>query len=364
MNCSGSLRLSKDAPYMDAGEAAAEGTRAHAWGEARLKEIFLNERIPAGLEPDNEFMDDMITRYVDTVLAHYHRLKAEDGVAPKVLIEQWVKITDDVGGTADCLVVGVNELVCADLKFGRIHVGHTNNTQVRLYALGALLSLGLLVMPEKVTLGIVQPRTGNINFETVPAKELLQWRATVEKLAARTYLPDAPTHAGEWCTFCPVAGSCETRARYLVGKYELAPLKNDNCQELVTPERIAELLPLVPQIEKWAASVKQYATDLARGGVEVPGYKLVEGRGRRVITDPEELHRRMSEDGFPEDIIAPRKLLPMTKLEAVATKAVFAAHYGDLMERKVGDPKLVPESDPGEPIVGGLVAKYDLPELD
>lgn len=107
---------------------------------------WVGERIPVhstGEEPRHvEFTDemaDLVQGYVDTVrnIALHARSPA--------LVEQRVDFSEFVGvpgqfGTADCIIVDTEqgELFVIDLKTGRTPVHVENNSQLMLYALGAL----------------------------------------------------------------------------------------------------------------------------------------------------------------------------------------------------------------------------------
>ena len=353
MTCAGSVRLSSNVPHVEPGHdsAAAEGTRAHAWAEARLRQEFLGEPIPPTLEPDDQEMADLIEGYVQEAWRRYDQMSE-----PIILIEQWVDITEDVGGTADLILVDLSDgtLLVQDLKAGRIYVEGRSNPQLRLYAAGALLTLQGIVDVKRVEVGVYQPRIQNFGFEELDPQELLDWVKVVERMAALTYHPQAPIVAGEHCTFCPVAPTCETRMAYMAEKYHADLVDTEEgCldREIATPERLAEVLSVIPDMKKWIASVEQYSLDLAMHGTEIPGFKVGQTRGRRVVPDPEALKSAMQEAGFSEAAITKKDLLGIAALDKLSGgKKVFMTRFGEYVRMSEGRPKLVPSDSPLQPI--------------
>ncbi|HGZ7033314.1 TPA: DUF2800 domain-containing protein, partial [Staphylococcus aureus] len=81
-------------------------------------------------------------------------------------------------------------------------------------------------------------------------------------------------------------------------------------------EEIAELLYKLPDIKKWADEVEKYALDQAKeNDKNYPGWKLVEGRSRRMITDTNATLEKLVEAGYKPEDITETKLLSITNLE-------------------------------------------------
>jgi hypothetical protein len=146
--CPGSPTM--EAPFPDSStKSAANGTAMHlvaAWclTEHRRADLRIAEMINVTDEDEPpeyvEFSDDMaeLTQgYVDTVRAL--------GIENLMLIEQRVDVSEITGvadqfGTADCIIFDrrAGELMVIDLKTGYRPVSPVDNTQLQLYALGAL----------------------------------------------------------------------------------------------------------------------------------------------------------------------------------------------------------------------------------
>jgi hypothetical protein len=81
-------------------------------------------------------------------------------------------------------------------------------------------------------------------------------------------------------------------------------------------------------------------------GVEIPGFKLVEGRSNRQITDEESLAQILLQHiSDPQKIYKPRALETITALEKLFGKKRFAELAKDYVIKPPGKPTLVPISD-------------------
>lgn len=75
---------------------------------------------------------------------------------------------------------------------------------------------------------------------------------------------------------------------------------------------------------KWADEVEKYALDQAKeNDKNYPGWKLVEGRSRRMITDTNATLEKLVEAGYKPEDITETKLLSITNLEKLIGKKHF-----------------------------------------
>ncbi|CRH93379.1 Protein of uncharacterised function (DUF2800) [Chlamydia trachomatis] len=190
---------------------------------------------------------------------------------------------------------------------------------------------------------IVQPRLDSVSTVEIFVEELLYWADNVVlPMAAQ-----AEIGIGDWdlnekvLQWSPVAAKLVPRAQAnweLIDRHELTePIYLDD-------KAITEILDMAGEIKNWIESVEAYALKQALSGKEVLGYKLVEGRSNRVITDKEKVASVLQEAGF-EDIFKPQELLAMGALEKLVGKAKFAELLSDYVDKPQGKPVLVPESD-------------------
>lgn len=212
INCPGSYGLAKDLPDVET-PFAEEGTRAHAYCEYLVRTKVCGAKGLTPVVPDNREMELCGQDYADFVLDKY----IEDWedfplveVEQKVDFSPWVK---EGFGTCDCLIVKADKLVIIDFKYGKgVKVEAKGNTQLRLYALGALNRFRLWDF-KTIEMNIFQPRLDHISTEEIPIEELMQFGEFAKKASTLAYSCKGPLKAGPWCQFCKVNAICKERAK-------------------------------------------------------------------------------------------------------------------------------------------------------
>lgn len=197
------------------GESSAfadEGTAAHALA-ADILNIY-SGRAPLNsphsavewCRDDPQWFDPVL-EYVDFVRA----LPGELHIEVRCSLDPWIP---GGFGTADAVNwdPGTGVLYVTDLKFGRgIEVSAVGNPQLRLYALGAIGTLGL--NPEAIVCTVHQPRLDNVSQERITYAALVAWAqaevlpAVAEVASGGTYRP-----SGKACRFCRGRAVCAARA--------------------------------------------------------------------------------------------------------------------------------------------------------
>ncbi len=358
LNCPPSARLQEGVP--DSRSAYAdEGTAAHEYAELRMRRYLLpcnaaqrrelDEKIETFQRSSAYFgpeMEGCVQDYVDFVEERFMAAKARSADAV-LLLESLADFSDWVPegkGTNDVVIVADGMMDVIDLKYGKgVPVSAIGNPQIRLYALGAWAEHSLYYDIQDVHLSIVQPRLDSITTDVMPIDELVDWAASVVRPAAALAWEGAGEHRpGEHCRWCKVKAKC--RARADANMTALAYEFQDPA--LMTLDEIGAILHVAQQLKTWAGDIEDYAFEQAKTGQHVPGWKLVEGRSSRAITDAGALQTKLTESGFTADQITETKLLGITKLEAVVTKKKLAALAGDLIMKPPGKPVLVAETDP------------------
>ena len=339
INCPPSACLEREFPSSSS-EAAAEGTAAHALCEHKLRK-FLKLR---SKRPHSDFEDDDMDRCSDAYVSFVQE-QMEEIPSPIVLIEQRLELTRYVPkafGTADCIIVGGDMLRVIDFKYGMgVLVSAEHNPQMMLYALGALDLLDGIYDIRTISMSIFQPRRENVCTWSLTKEDLLRWaRDDLVEKARLAYAGEGIFCAGEWCTFCRAAVRCRARAeeklRLAREEFSLPPL--------ITDEEIEEVLGEIPDLIKWANAILVYATDAAvNHGKAWKGFKVVEGRSVRKYKDEDAVAREAKAAGYTD--IFDKKLIPLTQMEKLMGKEMFAKTLGGLIEKPFGKPALVPLSD-------------------
>lgn len=369
LNCSGSLRLEEKFP--DEGSSyAAEGTTAHKLAELKLllamKQITKKEFIKqaAELETDAE-MDEHTEGYKDYVLERFAAVGAECPDA-KLSVEERLELSEfvpDGFGTGDAVIVGFHVLEIIDLKYGKgVPVSAQDNSQLKLYALGALTRYDWLYDVRKVRLHIYQPRIDNIDTFETDTEALYMWGSWVKQRAKLALRKNAACTAGCWCDegFCKARPVCRA---YAEEKSKLAYLDFKQPAEL-SAEEIAEVLDKADELAKWAKLVSDYALDRAvNHGARYPGFKLVEGRSCRTYTDEGAVTERLEGAGCAEEDITVKKLKGITDMEKILGKKRFAELLDGLVIKPAGKPVLVHDSDKRPEINTTETARADFEDI-
>lgn len=366
--CPGSVYLQSFFPD-DESEAAEEGTFAHAIAAARMN-VALGRplrhpetedalrRSQAGVKFWTEELGEHVQGYVDRNLALIK--EHPDAI---VLVEQrvdfsnWVregKGTIDLGLAYDDVIFG------RDFKYGRgVDVDIDENTQLALYALGIYGALHTLYDFKRVIVEIDQPRRGGVKSADYTVDELLEWAEGVLRPAAEraweAYLETKHTTAtaealyynpGAHCTegFCRARNQCAARANMLRELAAREPLPG----AILTDEDLAEILPTLPAIRKWATEMIEWSTkEAVEQRRPFRGMKLVSSRSVRKVVEERAVVCALQAEGFARKDLYHSELLGITALEKLVGPSYLAKVVPEGAIVKVpGAPTLVPETDP------------------
>ncbi len=217
--CPGSIKLIQKCPPDKGSPAAQEGTDAHALAEMCFaKEVeahhFIGEVMPSGL-----IVNKAMAKHVQTYLDYVKELKSER--YGTILVEKKLtlsSIDERVFGTADIVMIGgygnTVTLDIFDFKFGKWAVEVKGNTQLMIYALGALESIGGVIkqMHHRVTAHICQPRSKHkdgINRAcNYLVSDLLEFGKTIKAAVVESDKDEPELFDGDHCRFCPAELIC------------------------------------------------------------------------------------------------------------------------------------------------------------
>lgn len=338
---------------------AEEGTKAHSLAEHRLQYYLTYGRLeqdkPSYVDAE---MWEATGRYVDVVTEKIIAARKQTPDA-EVLIEHRLDFSRWVPGgfgTGDAVIVSDRGVEIIDLKYGKgVPVAAQNNSQMRLYALGAFAGLSMLYALDLVTMTIVQPRLDSISSETLTAKDLLAWGDSIAPIAKMAYEGKGQAEAGPHCKFCLLRPKCR-----ILKDYMAQGLKAPESPEELTREEIAQVVLKAKEIKDWLTSVETYALEQALQGEEWPGLKVVEGRASRKIGDSAAAAEALLAEGYkPEDIYKPQELKTLTNLEKAVGKKKLTEILGNLIIKPQGKPALVSIKDKRDPMVLDVATKAD-----
>jgi len=343
--CTPSARLEamfpdEQSPY------AAEGTVAHDLAESILRHKLEGKKAPK-LDDYSAEMIEAVNRYVDICEEKVNEARARSSDAEAMIearldFSRWVP---EGFGTGDMVIVADGILEVIDLKYGKgVPVSAVENTQMRLYALGAYDVNEFLYDIKTVRMTIVQPRLDSVSTDTMALEELLDWGEEIKPIAQRAWEGIGECTPCDYCNFCKARHTCRALADTCLDTF----YKNGGkLNQLLTDSEVSDILAMKDLITKWIKGVYDFAYEKALSGEKQwPGYKLVEGTSRRTITDPDAAAKTLLDNGYKEeDIFKPRELEGITNLQKVLGKKGVAEYLEAYIENPEGKPTLVPESD-------------------
>lgn len=368
MTCPGSVAL--EAGVVDTGSVYAnEGTAAHTLAAAclegnRAAESFLGEAISVG---DDTFvvdrgMADYVQDYVNLVLS--------EAEGCELLVERRVPIghitrEEGAGGTADAIVVDTanRRIKVIDLKYGMgVKVDAVDNTQLQMYALGALDAYGVVGDFDEIVMFIHQPRLNHVSEFHIPVHVLEDFRRTVAAAADRAHLAanalpqdlaDFLRPGPSQCRWCKAKAKCpalrddvvETVGAASVSDFAdfvAADVDNDTGDNY-----LSVAMGKVAMVEDWCKAVRAEVERRLLAGADVPGYKIVEGRrGARKWADEEEAERLLKSFRLKQDDMYERKLITPAKAEKLLKENPTRwSKVAELVTQSAGKPSVAHATD-------------------
>ena len=352
LNCTAAPLLEKDVE--DKGSVyAEEGTLAHAYCAKKIKDFL--KRDSSG--EDKEIaeladkyhtgeMDEYTDTYKTIVLEKFNAARAKTADA-QLLIEvklDFSKFVPDAFGTADAVIIADGLMEVIDFKYGKgVKVSAHDNPQMKIYALGAYEAFSFEYNITRVKMTIVQPRIDNLSEFETSISDLLWWTRTVlTPKAEEAFSGQGKQSPGAWCQFCKVKSRCKALAKTCVD----TTTANPDPKLIGKEDMESVILPKLATIKTWLAGVEEYALEQALSGVEYSGYKIVEGRSIRRITDQEAVMSLLDKEGYAkETYVKPTELRSITDLERLIGKKRFASLCAEYITKPLGKPALVPDDD-------------------
>ena len=350
LNCPPSARLEESYPDTSS-PYAKEGTLAHEIAEFKARNYFI-ETLPKRTFTSklNKFKKDELYQnemdeYTESYLEYIKEVAMKYPSKPYIALEKKIdfsKYVPDGYGTCDCILIHGNDMHIIDFKYGKgVQVSAENNSQLMLYALGALEAYSMLYQIETVHLSIFQPRLDNISCFEISAANLLSWAVgEVEPKAKLAYDGIGDFKAGEHCRFCKAQAQCRTKAESIISVF---PIKEEPA--LLTDDEIGLILAKAKELVSWSNAVEDYALNAILSGKEIRGWKAVEGRSVRVFSDADKAFEKIVESGTPEEMLYERKPLSLSQIEKLLGKKEFKSIVSSFVIKPQGKPTLAPSDD-------------------
>lgn len=364
LNCTPSAVLEDQ--YPNKGSVFAdEGTLAHELAEVLLNEIHRGTKQPeklAEIESHKLYSAEMreyVNTYVEYVGACFAETKRTDAHAvlfTEVRLDLTAYIPEGFG-TIDNVICANGVADVIDLKYGKgVRVSAVDNSQLKLYALGAVEAFAFAYDVHTVRLHIHQPRLDAISVFELPLSELIEWgESTVKQRAALAINGAGDLMTGDWCAFCRHRNRCTALAAEAeaVAALDFAPAHT------LTDEQLLSVYAKADRVTRWLSGLSDYLLQQALEGKTWPGLKLVEGRSNRTIADKEAARLALeATDLDPADYIK-TDIVAMGQLEKLLGKSGFDQLIGPYVVKPPGKPALVDESDKRPPFDPQAAAASD-----
>lgn len=285
LHCPGSWRLEQQSPVAEETPEMASGTKIHAWlaGELPDEALTLQEMGTATMCRELEHRAIDAWKQIcgiagDVTTIREERMYLHEGFAPIF------------SGKPDLVLISRErrEALILDYKtgFGE-QQDSCENDQLR--------ALSVLLRHETpdivaVTVGIIQPGAGmHVQLSTFEASHIDDAESELRAALKRAMEPDAPTVLGNHCKFCAAKAICDKQQRNLERVERLHIGTYVDRQELLSNDRLAELLDACGQAERMIGNIRAEAKRRLEAGESVPGWRLVDGAARRTVTDAKTL---------------------------------------------------------------------------
>jgi len=358
--CTPSARLEDELPDKS-GQAAEEGTLAHAICELKLTKLFTDQNMTTRtfnsrmnkLQKDKLYNPEM-DRFTDEYVDYVKELAFSMPAAPFIAIEKRLNYGNwapEGFGTGDCVMLQGTELHIIDFKYGKgVPVSAEGNSQLALYALGALEEFGIIYPIEKVVLHIVQPRLKSFTKWETTRAELLAWGEWVKGRAELAYKGEGEFVEGAYCDscFCKIAGTCRRRAENHLALLDTAmdPVSGKVTEPAtLSNEEVGAILKKAQFLKKWVEKLEKYVLDTLVAGGSIPGWKLIEGRSNRAFTNQEEAFAAIISSGYNEELLYERKPLSLTEVEKILDKETWQTVVTPFVIKPTGKPTIAPADD-------------------
>lgn len=369
IHCPPSARLEDSIPEEESAYAK-EGTLAHNIGELKLQKLFTDKNMTERtyksrlkkLQQEEYYAPEM-EGFTDEYADYASNIAFGFPAAPFIAVEKRLDYSPwapEGFGTGDCVIIYGKELHVIDFKYGKgVPVKAEGNYQLALYALGAFHEFGMLFQIEEVHLHIVQPRIPNNSTWSTSLKELLSWGELVVKPAAeKAFKGEGDFRPADYCKgntenycksgFCKAYGRCRATADQNLQLFEKAwdeEKNRKNLPPLLSWEEAGGLLKKAMFLKSWVQELEKAALGVLVSGGEVPGWKIVEGRSNRTISDVDAAFQELVQAGYEEAVLYEKKPIALGELEKALSKEDRQKILSKYIVKPQGKPTLAPEDD-------------------
>lgn len=310
--CTGSLALLQQYPQpFQTSPALQWGLRVHYFAELLLKEKVSYDELLA-IHTDEE---ELITEAY-----HFSQYVVNYSQEGTVYIENKVRmdsIHPDLFGKPDVVIITPSHLHIIDLKTGREHISAIYNTQLLLYAQGALDTYRLHNI-SSITLHIFQynARAGNnVNKHIISISHLTQFSNRIRRLLNQ-YKQGIHTFAtGEHCKYCPVKDYCNHYTQYNASHLDYLQSRQNKRLEDITTEEAVHMYSIYKDLTPFIESIQAKLLDTPQDLLQASNMTIKTRRSSQSYTDENKALQVLQDAGASIDEVAPRALISPSKLK-------------------------------------------------
>lgn len=325
LTCQASVIMQEGMPDTQ-NQYAAEGTAAHHLAERclmtavdagqyagdeisvrRRGECHFHSEMVDGTYDDIEFtfsIDAEMVEYVNEYLSLVRSMV--DATGGELLVEQRLPLTEITGedgakGTSDAVILADDEIIVIDLKYGQgAKTEAEENPQLMIYGLSALLEYDMIGDFQDVRLIICQPRRQHVAEWVISADDLREFGANTRAVADNIATMDGSTDLREFmqpsaeaCKYCKARFECKALADKvtadIIDNFDDLDAAQNKDAMVFDEKRLVELYDNIALYQLFTKTLEEAMFEKLQAGAELPGYKLVQGRGgRRKWRDEEE----------------------------------------------------------------------------
>ena len=390
--CPGSVREEARYPEPPDTPAAIDGTRTHAMLEELVKAGCI--RFPEnliGTERTDQYgtftVDAARVERLNLAIDYIRKRAAETKTTPiaetKVFPDGLVGRAD-MSGTVDVQIPSLEVFELIDYKDGMGQVPAEFNPQLEQYAIGKLAEME--TPPPFFRLTIIQPKLSLKGMDPI-SSWLVSTHDLIDRVvptliaqAAATDDPNAPLVPGEsQCRYCKAKGACPALAGAINEVFTMfSPIQPDVSAPAALAQKDAgvmsnhelrQILEAAPLVRQLIDGVEKEVQRRLEAGQDVPGFKLVSGRGSRKWALPEEeMVKKLTGMGIPKSSLYETTLISPAKAEKLTwDKKGETQKLSDIQLKRLqteyvaqqsGKPTVAPAHDPRPAIVMNVAPMF------
>ena len=148
--------------------------------------------------------------------------------------------------------------------------------------------------------------------------------------------------------FCKAYGRCRATANKNMALMENAwneEQNQKNLPPLISWEEAGALLKKAHFLKEWVQNLEKTILDEIVSGGEVPGWKIVEGRSYRQISNADAAFAELVQAGYDEAVLYERRPIALGELEKTLSKEHKQEILSKYIVKPQGKPTLAPEDD-------------------